>query len=51
MKLKTLENGTKLKVTKDIYYIVEGDIDECEFMTYEELMQWHYKGISKRRCI
>jgi hypothetical protein len=43
MKLKTLENGTKLKVTKDIYYIVEGDIDECEFMTYEELMH----GITK----
>lgn len=37
MKLETLETGTKLKVVKDIYYITEDSIDECSFMTKEEL--------------
>ena len=36
MKIETLENGTKLKVTKDIYYVV-GRIDS-EFLTHDELM-------------
>ena len=37
MKLETLELGTKLVVVKDIYYITEDSIDECSFMTKEEL--------------
>ena len=36
MKIETLENGTKLKVTKDIYYVV-GNITD-EFLTHDELM-------------
>jgi hypothetical protein len=34
MKIETLENGTKLKVTKDIYYVGRFD----EFLTHDELM-------------
>ncbi len=37
MKLETLELGTKLIVVKDIYYITEDSMDECSFMTKEEL--------------
>jgi hypothetical protein len=37
MKLETLEIGTKLTVIKDMYYIVEGDSLEGEFLTKEEL--------------
>ena len=36
MKIETLENGTKLKVTKDIYYVVGNIMDE--FLTHDELM-------------
>ena len=38
MKLEQLNPGTKLKVTKDIYYIAEDSVSECEYLTYEELM-------------
>ena len=38
IKLEQLNPGTKLKVVKDIYYIPEDSISECEFLTYEELM-------------
>jgi hypothetical protein len=34
MKIETLENGTKLKVTKDVYYVGRFD----EFLTHDELM-------------
>lgn len=37
MKLETLKVGTQLKVVKDIYYIIEDSMDECSFMTKEEL--------------
>lgn len=37
MKLETLEIGTKLIVVKDIYYVTEDSMDECSFMTKEEL--------------
>lgn len=38
MKLEQLNPGTKLRVTKDIYYIAEDSISECEYLTYDELM-------------
>ena len=38
MKLEQLNPGTKLKVVKDIYYIAEDSVSECEYLTYEELM-------------
>ena len=34
-----LEIGTKLKVIKDIYYIVEDSLDECSYLTKEELFE------------
>jgi hypothetical protein len=34
-----LEIGTKLKVIKDIYYIVEDSIEECSYLTKEELFE------------
>ena len=34
-----LEIGTKLKVVKDIYYIVEDSIEECSYLTKEELFE------------
>jgi hypothetical protein len=37
MKLETLEIGTKLKVVKDIYYICEDSMEECSYLTKEEL--------------
>ena len=37
MKLETLEIGTKLKVVKDIYYVIGDSIEECSFLTKEEL--------------
>ena len=36
MKIETLENGTKLKVTKDIYYVVGNIVNE--FLTHDELI-------------
>jgi len=38
LKLEQLNPGTKLKVVKDIYYITEDSINECEFLTLEEVM-------------
>lgn len=32
-----IEFGMKLKVVKDIYYVVEDSIDECSYLTKEEL--------------
>jgi hypothetical protein len=37
MKLETLEIGTRLKVIKDIYYITEDSMEECSFLTKDEL--------------
>ena len=34
-----VEIGTKLKVIKDIYYIVEDSLDECSYLTKEELFE------------
>ena len=34
-----LEIGTKLKVIKDIYYIIEDSIEECSYLTKEELFE------------
>ena len=34
-----LEMGTKLKVIKDIYYIIEDSIEECSYLTKEELFE------------
>lgn len=34
-----LEIGTKLKVVKDIYYVVEDSIQECSYLTKEELFE------------
>ena len=34
-----LEIGTKLKVVKDIYYIIEDSIEECSYLTKEELFE------------
>jgi len=38
-KMINLEIGTKLKVIKDIYYIVEDSLDECSYLTKEELFE------------
>jgi hypothetical protein len=37
MKLETLEIGTRLKVIKDIYYITEDSMEECSYLTKDEL--------------
>jgi hypothetical protein len=37
MKLETLEIGTRLKVTKDIYYVSDGRNLDDEFLTKDEL--------------
>ena len=37
MKLETLEIGTKLKVVKDIYYVIDGRMLDGECLTKEEL--------------
>ena len=37
MKTKDLKIGTKLKCIKNIYYIPEDSICECDFLTLEEL--------------
>ena len=47
MKLETLENGTKLKVTKDIYCIPEDSFSEGDFLTHEELMDSFCKVLVK----
>ena len=37
MKLETLEIGTKLKVVKDIYFVIDGRMLDGECLTKEEL--------------
>ena len=36
--MNIIEFGTKLKVVKDIYYVVEDSIEECSYLTKEELL-------------
>lgn len=42
-----LEIGTKFKVTKDIYYVIEDSIDEGSYLTLEEMMNSFGKVLVK----
>jgi hypothetical protein len=37
MNIENLKPGTKVKVIKDLYYLPEDTISECEYFTKEEL--------------
>ena len=39
MKIEDLKVGDNLRVTKDVYYVSEDMISECEYYTKEELFE------------